>query len=286
MSINSYWNQEQWTEVLDDYIEMLLADLVARLTGDYAKEIDVYDDLQTQAIKIARYHVQRNHAEVPALRSPTRKIDIETSENIAGCISCNKPFSKEMGAMFNMMGSSGKYHAANYGQMNLMNELRKLWMEHLMWTRLFVVSALAELPDMEITTKRLLKNPSDFAKVMEIFYGRPKADTFRSLLEEHLKIAASIVDNAKKGNTRAVEQFSKLWYSNADRIAAFLAGINPGWAEDEWRTLLRDHLRMTADMVTARLAGEIRQGCGHIRYDRGTGSDNGGCDGGRNDQTV
>ena len=158
--------------------------------------------------------------------------------------------------MYDMTGNNWKYHATNYGQMNLMNELRRLWIEHVLWTRLFIISALAELPDLEATTKRLLRNPSDFANVLEIFYGRQKADTFRSLLEEHLKIAASIVENAKQGNTKAVEQYSKLWYSNADRIAASLAGINPCWAEDEWKNLMRDHLRMTTDEVMARLAGE------------------------------
>ncbi len=162
-----------------------------------------------------------------------------------------------MGIMFDMLGSNWKYHAANYGQMNLMNGLRKLWTEHVMWTRLFVVSALAGLPDLETTTKRLLRNPADFSNVLEIFYGRQKADTFRSLLEEHLKIGAAVVGNAKEGNAKAVEQYSKLWYSNADRIAAFLAGINPCWTEDEWKNLLYDHLRMTTDMVTARLAGEF-----------------------------
>ena len=55
VSINAYWNREQWIALLDDYIQMLLVDLVARMGGDFTKEIDVFDDLQTQAIKIADY---------------------------------------------------------------------------------------------------------------------------------------------------------------------------------------------------------------------------------------
>jgi hypothetical protein len=158
--------------------------------------------------------------------------------------------------MFELTGSNWKYHAPNYGQINLLNELRKLWEEHIVWTRLFIISALAGLPDLDTTTKRLLRNPSDFANVLEIFYGRQKADTFRSLLEDHLKIAGSIVENAKQKNSKAVDQYMKLWYANADRIAAFLAGINPNWSEDEWKNLMHDHLRMTADEAMARLAGE------------------------------
>jgi hypothetical protein len=158
--------------------------------------------------------------------------------------------------MLEMLGNKWMYQTANYGQMNLMNEFRKLWEEHVVWTRLFIISALAGLPDLDVTTKRLLRNPEDFAKVLEIFYGKQKANSFKSLLEEHLKIAASIVENVKQGNEKAAEQYSRLWYANADRIAAFLASMNPYWPEDEWKRLLHDHLRMTADEVTARLKGE------------------------------
>ena len=150
-----------------------------------------------------------------------------------------------------------KYHFANYGQMNLMNELRKLWTEHMFWTRLFLISMLSGLSDLEVTTNRLLRNPTDFAKVLEVFYGKQKAETFRSMLEDHLKIAAAIVDNSMKGNGKAVEQYSRLWYSNADRIAAFLASINPCWSEEEWKSLLYEHLKMTGDELAARMNGDF-----------------------------
>lgn len=55
VSINSNWSQEQWTDLLNDWIEMLLADLVARLDGDYAKEITVFADLENQSLKSADY---------------------------------------------------------------------------------------------------------------------------------------------------------------------------------------------------------------------------------------
>ena len=154
--------------------------------------------------------------------------------------------------MVRMAAGYWKYHFTNFGQINLMNELRKLWMEHVFWARLFIISKLADLPDLDVTTQRLLRNPSDFAKVLEVFYGKEKAQVFRSLLEEHLKFAASIVDNVMQGNDKAVEQYSRLWYANADRMAKFLASINPCWAEDEWKALLYDHLKMTSEMLSAR----------------------------------
>jgi hypothetical protein len=57
-SINSYWNPVQWRNLLYIYIQILLADLVARMTGSYAREIDIFDDLQTQAIALSDYMAQ------------------------------------------------------------------------------------------------------------------------------------------------------------------------------------------------------------------------------------
>ncbi len=68
--------------------------------------------------------------------------------------------------MYDLSGNRWKHRAANYGQVNLMNELRKLWEQHVVWTRLFLVSAFGDLPDLEATTKRLLRNPTDFANVL------------------------------------------------------------------------------------------------------------------------
>lgn len=54
-SINPYWSREQLEELLTDFIEILLAGLVARLTGNYRRELVIFDDLLTQAVKIADY---------------------------------------------------------------------------------------------------------------------------------------------------------------------------------------------------------------------------------------
>lgn len=158
--------------------------------------------------------------------------------------------------MFDMTGGNRCFAYSNYGQMNLINGMRKLWMEHVFWTRLFILSAAADGGDLPQVTKRLLRNPSDFADVLEIYYGKEKADTFRNLLEDHLKIAASIVTNAKAGNSKAVEQYTKKWYDNADEIASFLAYINPYWDREEWKNMLYDHLKLTMDEAVARLGGE------------------------------
>lgn len=137
------------------------------------------------------------------------------------------------------------HHGLSDHQLELSNELRLFWMEHVLWTRLFIVSAAFLLPDLSFVTKRLLQNPVDFADALHQFYGQHIAARFEELLRDHLLIAAQLVNAAKVGNTTEVNRQRDLWYANAEDIARFLASINSFWSMDEWRELFSDHLHMT-----------------------------------------
>lgn len=141
-------------------------------------------------------------------------------------------------------------------QLQLMNTLRRLWVEHVMWTRFFIVSTAFNLADLEYVTNRLLRNPDDFADVLRPFYGEEKAAKFNKLLTEHLEIGAQLVNAAKAGDTKTADEQRMKWYDNADEIAAFLSGINPYWSNTAWQTMLYDHLQMTENEAGQILTGQ------------------------------
>lgn len=142
-------------------------------------------------------------------------------------------------------------------QVNLMNQLRLLWEQHVYWTRFFIISTAASLSDLGDVTNRLLENPDDFGAALVPFYGARMANQFRELLRQHLLIGGDLVTAAKNGDEAKVEEDRRKWYENADEIAAFLAGINPCWDEGKWRTMLYDHLEMTEQEAVLRLAGRF-----------------------------
>ena len=129
--------------------------------------------------------------------------------------------------------------------LNLNNDIRMLWEQHVTWTRMTVISIVQELPDVKPVTNRLLRNPKDSEIVLKPFYGDKIASEFSDLLTKHLVLAAQLVTAAKAGDTTGAENAEKMWYENADKIAAFLGSINPYWSEEIWRSMLYEHLALT-----------------------------------------
>ena len=75
-------------------------------------------------------------------------------------------------------------------QADLNNYLRLLWEQHIVWTRLTILSIVFDLPDLDLVTNRLLRNPKDFEALLMPLYGDSAASRFEELLTSHLTIAA------------------------------------------------------------------------------------------------
>jgi hypothetical protein len=145
---------------------------------------------------------------------------------------------------------------ANNQSVEFSNTMRKLWEDHIIWTRQFIVSDLAGLPDTSLAAQRLLMNQDDIGDAIKPFYGDSAGEQLSSLLRQHILIAAELLDAAKRGDTAAFNDANTRWYANADEIAAFLAAANPDyWPLDDMKAMMHDHLDLTLQEASARLAG-------------------------------
>jgi hypothetical protein len=137
--------------------------------------------------------------------------------------------------------------------------MRRLWEDHITWTRLFIVSASADLPDLDATTARLLRNQDDIGDAIKPFYGRAAGERLTELLKEHILVAADILAAAKAGDQEAVERHSAAWYRNGNQIGDFLHEANPdNWPRGEMRRMMRKHLDLTLAEAVAHLQGDDR----------------------------
>ena len=134
------------------------------------------------------------------------------------------------------------------------DDMRKLWEDHVTWTRLYIVNALADLPGKGATATRLLQTQSDIGAAVGTFYGQAAGDKLAGLLKEHILTAATLIDAARVGDTAKKEEASKQWYANADAIASFLSDANPkNWPLADMKSMMRHHLDLTAAEVSAGL---------------------------------
>lgn len=131
--------------------------------------------------------------------------------------------------------------------------MRKLWEEHISYTRNYIISALAGIEDTSNVAERLLKNQDDIGDVIKPFYGTEAGNKLSALLRDHILIATDVVQAARTGNKEDLSMANQKWYANTDAIAAFLSSVNPGWARSALEDMLHKHLEFTNREVVSRL---------------------------------
>jgi hypothetical protein len=139
------------------------------------------------------------------------------------------------------------------------NHMRRLWEDHVWWTRLVIVDFAHGLPDRDPTVHRLLVNQVDIGNAVTPFYGADAGDHLTKLLKTHIRLAAAILVAAKSGDTAAFRDAKQAWYRNARRMARFLHSANPRhWRLSEIRTMMRRHLDLTLKEASDYLHGRYR----------------------------
>jgi hypothetical protein len=159
--------------------------------------------------------------------------------------------------------ASSAHHAtsravsAAIGKRAFHDAMRRLWVDHVTWTRLFIVSFVADLPDLQATTDRLLRNQVNIGDAVKPFYGEAAGNKLTDLLTEHILTAAELLGAAKSGDTAAFDEARQHWYANARQIARFLHDANPdNWPLAELKNMMRMHLDLTLQEASHQLGDD------------------------------
>lgn len=138
----------------------------------------------------------------------------------------------------------------------LKTDMQKVWIDHTIWTRSFIVSAMSSRPDAQYVLDRLLQNQQDIGNVIKPYYGEAAGNKLADLLREHILIAGKIVTAAKEGKQEDLKKLQADWHRNADDISKFLSDANPNWSYKELQEMLYAHLQLITDIVIACLKGD------------------------------
>ena len=140
------------------------------------------------------------------------------------------------------------------GQRAALDEaLRKLWADHVVWTRLYIIAAVNGSPDAKAAAERLLKNQDDIGQAIVPYYGADAGRKLADLLRQHILIAVDLVSAAKANDQVKLNDADARWHQNAADIATFLSNANPNWPRQAVVDMLNQHLALTTKEAVDRL---------------------------------
>ena len=184
-----------------------------------------------------------------------------TVQNIIDSNMALNPYNLRVGQQIyiypNDMQNSSYWISMN--QVQLLKQMNLVWEQHIMWTRMLLISIAENLKDLEATQARLLRNPKDIADVFRRFYGNAVANRIQQLLTEHLTIGKDLIVALKNKSQEEAKRLNTKWYQNADEMAEAFSNINPFYPREEIRNMLYEHLRLTTNEVNNRLQGNYAE---------------------------
>ena len=152
-------------------------------------------------------------------------------------------------------------------ELALRSDMRLLWEDHIVWTRLAIISLTTGSADTEATVARLLRNQVDIGNALKPFYGKAAGNELTKQLKQHILIAADLIAAAKAGDQGKTADAQARWQQNADAIATLLNHANPRfWKLAALKAEMHKHLRLTLQEAVARLQGDWNADV--VAYDR------------------
>jgi hypothetical protein len=137
--------------------------------------------------------------------------------------------------------------------LELKQGMRRLWSDHVVWTRNYIVAAADGHASAQAASARLLRNQEDIGKAVVPYFGEAGGTKLTDLLKQHILIAVDLVAAAKAGDTAKQSDADAKWTANAADIATFLSEANEHWPKQTLLDMLNEHLSLTKQEAVARL---------------------------------
>ena len=213
-SINPNWDTNMTMQMWHDHLAATEAEAVARISKNFTADAAAFDTVHAQAVKMADSMSDGIRTQFPA-KFPGPKTRTQA-------------------------------------ELDLYNAMRYLWTDHTVWTRMYIISSLANSTDAPVAAARLLKNQEDIGNAIKPLYGDAAGNNLTALLKQHILIAVDIINAVKAQNSTAQAAAEAAWTQNADQIANLLSGANPNLPNQVVKDLMYTHLSTTKDELVAR----------------------------------
>lgn len=143
--------------------------------------------------------------------------------------------------------------------LRLNEDMRLAWLNHVYWTRMYLMSAVADNADQQAVEERLLETADEITDVFARYLPIATTRQLRNLLTEHIEIGGQIIQALKAKNMSDYDALVQEWYRNANQMATLFANHNPYFESRETRNMLLNHLDLTREEIEHQVNGEYEQ---------------------------
>lgn len=143
--------------------------------------------------------------------------------------------------------------------LRLNEDMRLAWLNHVYWTRMYLMSAVADNADQQAVEERLLETADEITDVFARYLPIATTRQLRNLLTEHIEIGGQIIQALKAKNMSDYDALVQEWYRNANQMATLFASHNPYFESRETRNMLLNHLDLTREEIEQQVNGEYEQ---------------------------
>ncbi len=145
------------------------------------------------------------------------------------------------------------------GITRLREAMRLAWINHVVWSRLYLISAAENLENADDTLMQLLGNVDEITAVFANNYSPAAIQQFKELLTEHVQITGNLIEELKKEETEEYNHILPDWYENGERIADFLSRQTAAYDRQELRDMIKNHLDILREEIEGWFEGDYRK---------------------------
>jgi len=137
-------------------------------------------------------------------------------------------------------------------EVQLRMAMRAAWEADARWTRMYIVSSLAGLTDINRVNSRLLESADEVADALRPYYRYPVAVSLAKQFKRHVLLTVALVTAARNGDSLQTAAATANWSAGSDSLAQFLVRTNPNWPSDKLGDLLHAYQDRTWRQIAAR----------------------------------
>lgn len=235
---NPYWDEDEWRDIFETYLEYTIEMANSFITGDYSKDVEAYDNLTAFTNSVGDYFAQGifkflTYNPLCTENQQCEELTQNSPDKVSEILPC-----------------------LTLSQVEAICCLRMFWFELATWTRYYLINRYLGIGDLDMILNRLNRVVDEYGVMLSRIFGEENIKEYLQLLYKHIELLTSLIDAQIEGDMDTVNEITKLIYENADQSSSLLASIDPFLNETELRNMLYKYLQSTFEESLTFLTGE------------------------------